>query len=307
MDRAGTAAFTALGLIWGSNFLFMKWASETISPGQITLLRVVFGLLPVVLYAAARGALRRTHLRYTHHFLVMSLLATSVYFFAFAAGTALLPSGIAGALSGAIPLFTALGATVLLRSEQPTPLRVIGVLVGFVGVLLVARPWDTATPVDTLGVLYMLLGSASVGLSFVYARRFLVDLAIPASALTTYQMGLALLALLVVTDLDGITAISGDTRASVALAGGLGLMGTGIAYILYYVVVDRLGAVTASSATYIPPVVALGIGWLLVDEPIEVLDGLGVLVILVGVVVLRLGAGSPAPTPPEPESEPEPS
>ncbi len=295
MDRAGTAAFTALGLIWGSNFLFMKWASETITAGQITLLRVLFGFLPVVVYAAARGALRRTHLRYTHHFLVMSLLATSIYFFAFAAGTSLLPSGIAGALSGAIPLFTALGATVLLRSERPTPLRVLGVLVGFSGVLVIARPWDTDSQIDPVGVLYMLLGAASVGLSFVYARRFLVDLRIPAAALTTYQMGLALLTLVLVTDLDGIGAITGDVRASVALVAGLGLLGTGMAYILYYVVVDRLGAVTASGATYIPPVVALGIGWLLVDEPIGVLDGVGVIVILLGVVVLRVRGGSPVP------------
>ena len=44
---------------------------------------------------------------------------------------------------------------------------------------------------------------------------------------------------------------------------GLGILGTGVAYVLYYFIVDHLGAVTASSATYIPPVVALGIGWLL--------------------------------------------
>jgi drug/metabolite transporter (DMT)-like permease len=54
MNRA-TTAFVALGLIWGSNFLFMKWASETITAGQITLLRVLFGFLPVLAYAAIRG------------------------------------------------------------------------------------------------------------------------------------------------------------------------------------------------------------------------------------------------------------
>jgi drug/metabolite transporter (DMT)-like permease len=109
MNRA-TTAFVALGLIWGSNFLFMKWASETITAGQITLLRVLFGFLPVLMYASVRGVFARHHLRYLHHFLVMSLIATSVYYFAFAAGTSLLPSGVAGALSGAIPLFSFLSA-----------------------------------------------------------------------------------------------------------------------------------------------------------------------------------------------------
>jgi drug/metabolite transporter (DMT)-like permease len=295
MNRA-TAAFVALGLIWGSNFIFMKWASETITAGQITLLRVVCGFLPVLVYAATRGTLDRHHVRHVHHFLVMSLLATSVYYFAFAAGTSLLPSGIAGALSGAIPLFSFLSAAILLRSEQVTARRLLGILIGFGGVLLIARPWATADAVDMSGVLYMLLGSASVGLSFVYAKKFLSDLDIPPVALTTYQIGLALLTLTIVTDLHGITAITGDRRAAIGLVVGLGILGTGVAYILYYFIVDHLGAVTASSATYIPPVVALAVGWLLVNEPLDIWDAVAVLLILTGVVVLRSRPPRPAPT-----------
>jgi drug/metabolite transporter (DMT)-like permease len=283
-----TAAFAALGLIWGSNFIFMKWASETLSASQITLLRVLFGFLPVLVYAIVRGAISRRHLRHAHHFAVMSLLATSVYYFAFAKGTSLLPSGIAGALSGAIPIVSFVAAAALLRSEPITALSALGVTLGFGGVLLIARPWSATGHIDRAGVVAMLVGSASVGLSFVYARRFLTGLAIPAAALTTYQMGIALVTLSVVTDYSGITAIRHDGRALVALIVGLGLLGTGLAYILYYLTVERLGAVVASSATYIPPVVALLIGWLLVDEPIDALDLCAMLLILTGVVLLRV-------------------
>ena len=289
MRNPATGAFAALGLIWGSNFIFMKWAAETISPGQIAVLRVLCGFLPIVAYAAARGVLRRDHVRHVHHFLAMSVLATSVYYFAYAAGTALLPSGIAGALSGAIPLFSFVAAVIFLREERITTNRLLGIVIGFAGVLLIARPWESTGGVDPVGVLYMLLGSLSVGLSFVYARKFLVGLSIPGAALTSYQMGLGLLTLAVVTDYDGITDIGQDVRALVALVLGLGLLGTGVAYILYYFIVDRLGAVTASSSTYLPPIVALAIGWLLVGEPLTLLDGAAVLLILVGVSVLRLG------------------
>ncbi len=287
MRNRATIAFVVLGLIWGSNFIFMKWASETITAGQVTLLRVLFGFVPVVLYAATRRSFAWRHVRYVHHFVVMSLLATSVYYYAFAAGTSLLPSGIAGALSGAIPLFAFLSAAIFLRSEQVTPRRLLGVVIGFAGVLLIARPWAATDAVDVTGVLYMLLGSASVGLSFVYAKKFLTGLDIAPAALTTYQIGLALLTLGIVTDLDGITLVADDARALLGLVVGLGILGTGVAYILYYYIVDRLGAVTASSATYIPPVVALAIGWLLVDEPLDGLDAVAVLLILTGVVVLR--------------------
>lgn len=106
--------------------------------------------------------------------------------------------------------------------------------------------------------------------------------------------------LALVTDLDGITALAHDRRALLALVVGLGLLGTGLAYVLYYFIVDGLGAVTASSATYIPPVVALLVGWLFVNEPLQPLDGLAVLLILVGVAVLRStasGAGGPSDPP----------
>jgi drug/metabolite transporter (DMT)-like permease len=300
MRRHGTSAdvvaltvFAALGLIWGSNFIFMKWTTEAVTPAQTTLLRVLFGFLPVLVFAAWRRTLRWWHARHALHFLVMSLLATSVYYFAFAAGTALLPSGIAGALSGAIPLFSFVGAALLLRDEPVRPLQLVGVLVGFAGVVLIAQPWNATGGVSIAGVAYMLLGAASVGLSFVYARRFVTRLRIPAAALTTYQMGFALVGLLVLTDLQGITAVAEDTRTLLGLVVGLGLLGTGLAFILYYVIVDRLGAVTASSATYIPPVVALAIGWLLVGERLDVLDGLAVALILGGVVVVR--AAKPTP------------
>ncbi len=251
---AAGVAFWSLGLIWGSNFLFMKWASETITPGQITFLRVLCGFLPILLFAAARNAMRWSHARHIHHFLVMSVLATSLYYFAFADGTSRLPSGIAGALSGAIPLFSFVAAAIFLRSEPIAGVKAVGVALGLVGVLLIARPWDTgAGSVDGRGVLAMVVGSLSVGLSFVYARRFLSPLAIAPEALTAYQIGLALITLTAVTDFDGITDIADDSRALWGMALGLGLAGTGVAYILYYFIVDKQGAVTASSATYIPP------------------------------------------------------
>lgn len=187
---------------------------------------MLFGFLPIVVYASVRGMLDRRHIRHLHHFVVMSFLATSVYYFVCAAA--------------------------LLRSERITALRTVGVLTGFAGVLLIARPWDTSGSVDRGGVGYMLLGSASIGLSFVYARRFLSDRSIEPAALTTYQIGAALLMLTAVTDYAGITAIEDDRRAFIGLVVGLGILGTGVAYILYYVIVARLGAVTASSATYIP-------------------------------------------------------
>ena len=284
------SAFALLGLIWGTNFIFMKWAAVWITPAQIVLLRILFGFLPILALATIRRSLEWSHLRYIHHFFMMALLATSIYYFAFAKGTALLPSGIAGMLSGAIPLFSFLTAFVFLRQEPINRYTLIGLVLGFAGVLLIARPWNSgASAVNVEGVLYMLGGSLSVGCSFVYARRFLVPKEISPLALTTYQIGLALVVTWLFTDLNGIGRIQEDHIALTGLVVGLGLSGTGLAYVLYYFIVQHLGALKAAGVTYIPPVVALFIGGLLVHEPLHNQDVIAMLLILCGVYALQTG------------------
>jgi drug/metabolite transporter (DMT)-like permease len=289
MKKAAYLAFALLGVIWGSNFIFMKWAVKDISPSQIVLLRVVFGFLPIFFYALAKRALSWEHIRYAHHFVVMSLLATAVYYFAFAKGTALLPSSIAGMLSGAIPLFTFICAWLFLSEERINLTKASGVALGFAGVLLIARPWSNSGGIDVLGVVYMIIGSLSVGCSFVYARKFITPLKLPAVALTTYQISIAMIILFLFTSLHGIGAVFSDTRAWIGLVFGLGLCGTGLAYVIYYYIVENLGAVAAAGVTYIPPVVALVIGVFLVGDVIQPLGYAAIVLILSGVAVLQYG------------------
>ena len=283
-------AFALLGVIWGTNFIFMKWAADLISPAQVVVLRILFGFLPIVVLAAWQGLLQRSHLRYVHHYLVMALLATALYYAAFAKGAAVLPSGIAGMLSGAIPLFSFLTAFVFLRQEPINRVMLAGLALGFAGVALIARPWSQGDlAVDAAGVMYMLGGSLSLGCSFVYARLFLVNKNISSLALATYQTGLALLVMCLFTDLDGIDRIQQDRGVLIGLVVGLGLSGTGLAYVLYYFIVQHLGALKAAGVTYIPPVVALLIGALLVGEPLYALDIIAMFLILGGVYVLQVG------------------
>lgn len=283
-------AFAALGLIWGTNFMFMKWASIELTASQIVFLRVLFGFLPLLAVALFSKALAWRHVRHVHHFLVMSLLATVIYYYAFAKGTGLLYSSVAGMLSGAIPLFSFLCAWVLLRQERPSVRMMAGIVCGFAGVLLIARPWSAhAAGVSLAGVGYMVAGSLSVGCSFVYARRFLSDLDLSPLALSTWQIGIALVLVGCVTDFHGMARVTGDTRALLGLIFGLGLTGTGIAYILYYFIIARLGAVAASSVTYIPPVVALVMGSWIAHEPIGLVEVLAMAAILGGVFLLQGG------------------
>ncbi len=285
------AVFVLLGLIWGSNFIYMKLAAELITPAQVTLLRVLFGFLPLALAAWFRGVIRRDQLRHLPHFAVMAVLATALYYFAFAKGVALLPSGVAGVLTGSIALVTFLCALVFLPGERGGPLAFVGLGLGLAGVILVARPWEAgAERLNPEGILWMLAGVVSFGLSFVYARRFLAPHRLPPLALAFWQAGLALLMLLAVTDLSGIGRIARDGHAALGLVLGLGILGTGIAFLIYYYLLQELGAVAASGSTYLPPVVALGIGWM-TGERVGLPEIAAIALILLGVVVLQAGQG----------------
>lgn len=288
MNSKTAAAFAFLGIIWGTNFIFMRQASEWISPVQIVFLRVLCGFVPIAVMAWMQKAVRREHLKYTGHFLVMALLATVIYYWAFASGTSLLLSGVSGVLSGAIPLFSFIVAAIFLQQEKITVLRLCGLMLGFAGVILIAKPWQVSgESISLAGVGYMILGSLSVGVSFVYAKKFLADKQIAPLALTTYQIGLALVILACITPFTGITAIAQDSTASLGLIIGLGLLGTGVAYLTYYYLILNLGAVVASSVTYIPPVVALIVGFLAANEQLGVTEILSMVLIMSGVFLLQ--------------------
>jgi drug/metabolite transporter (DMT)-like permease len=293
MNKSSGFAFALLGLIWGSNFVFAKWATALIDPAQVVFLRVLFGFLPILAFALYRRALRTSDLRHWPHFVVMAILATVISYYTYAKGAAVLPSSVAGMLSGAIPLFTFVLAALFLKQEPVTFRKIVGVGLGFLGVLLVAHPWTTgADQLDLRGVSCMILGSLSIGASFVYAKRFMAHLNIAPLALSTYQVGTALVVLAAVTPFADISNIAQNTLALSGLVLGLGLIGTGIAYVLYFYIFQRMGAVQASTVTYVTPVVALLIGCLFSGEPIHAMDLIAMASILGGVYATQTSGSS---------------
>lgn len=141
----------------------------------------------------------------------------------------------------------------------------------------------------------MLAGTLSVGASFVYARRFLSPLKLPPLALATWQTGLAVLTLALLTDFGGITAIATNTNAMWGAIIGLGALGTGGAFLIYYFIIDRLGPVRAAGSTYIAPVVAVIIG-AAIGEAVTGIEVLALALILGGVVLIQTGKQNPLPT-----------
>jgi drug/metabolite transporter (DMT)-like permease len=282
-------AFVLLGLFWGSNFIYMKMATQYITASQITLLRILFGFLPLLAFALQKRVLTRSQFHCIGHFAVMAVVATAYYYYAIVKGTALLPSGVAGILGGSIAIFTTIATLLFLRSEKLNGMMAGGVLLGFCGIALIARPWEVlGRTIDIYGVLWMLSATSILGVSYVYVRRFLAPYNLPPLALATWQTGLALIVLLFLTDTTGIQNILQDWHATAGVVVGLGVLGTGTAFLLYYYLLQELGAVAASGATYVTPIVALSISWI-VGEPVGILEIGAVSLVIASIAMLQIG------------------
>lgn len=162
------------------------------------------------------------------------------------------------------------------------------VLVGFAGIVLIAQPWKgTDRTIDITGVLWMLAAMTILGVSYVYVRRFLSPYNLPPLALATWQTGLALVVLLLVADRMGTSNILQNWHAAAGVTIGLGVLRTGMAFLIYYYLLQELGAVAASGATYITPNVALLMGWA-TGEKVGLLEFAAILV-LASVAMLQIG------------------
>jgi drug/metabolite transporter (DMT)-like permease len=218
------------------------------------------------------------------HLTVMAVVANIAPYFLFGWGIERVASGLAGVLNATTPLFT-LAFVLTTRSERLSAVRVSGLLLGFVGVVILAAPWRTTTLGGLLpGVGACLLGSACYAASYVYARRFLTGRGFSSLVLSTGQIaaGAALLVLATPIVARSPMTLTPSVTASLLV---LGILGTGVAYVLNYRLIADEGAVAASTVTYLVPVVAVVLGALILDEPLTWHLLVGGVIILVGVAV----------------------
>ena len=284
--RSWLLPYLGAALIWGCSFLFIKLGLEALSPIHVAFGRQALGALTLLLLAAAtRVRLPRGRATWGHLF-VVAILLNSVPSTLFAFGETHVSSVVAGIINAVTPLATILAAFVAFPSERPTAGKIAGILVGFAGILVVVGIWNGVGSSEALGVLACLGAVACYGIGFPYIRRNLAPRGERPLALAAGQIACATVQLLPFALLDG----SPIGRLTPQVVGGmlaLGMLGTGIAYVWNFVVIDRAGATTASTVTYLTPLVAIAVGALLLGEPVTPNEPLGGLVVLLGVALAQ--------------------
>ncbi|RSN45679.1 EamA family transporter [Streptomyces sp. WAC 04229] len=291
--------FGVLSLVWGFSFLFMKVGTEGFAPFQVTLGRLAFGTAVV----AAAMAVKRERLprgAWTWvHLTVAGFLLNALPFSLFAFSELTIPSSLAGICNATSPLWGMALSLVALSEDRPTRRRVAGLGIGFLGVLTVLGVWQGFDGLDVTGTALALLASLSYPVGWIYVRRTLAGSSHSHLSLTGAQLGLATLQLTVVTPL--FTSLpTGFPVLPVLSVAALGVLGTGLAFLIQYDLVAEVGPTTAQMVTYFTPVIATAAGVALLGESLSWSTPVGAVVVLAGAALTRSrprAAGPPSPAP----------
>ncbi|MDF3291698.1 DMT family transporter [Streptomyces silvisoli] len=278
--------FLALALIWGFSFLFIKVATEAFAPLQVTLGRMVFGTAVLVtVLAVKRQRLPRAG-RVWGHLLVAAFLLNALPFSLFAYAELTIPSTLAGICNATTPLFSMLLSVVALAEDRPTRRRLAGVGLGFAGVLTVLGAWQGFSGQDPLGTSLALIASASYAVGWIYVRRTLANTGESSLSLSAGQLALGTLQLAVVTPLF-TSPPSSFPIASVLSVVALGALGTGLAFLVQYGLVQEAGPTIATMVTYLVPVVATTAGVFLLGEHLTWNEPVGAVIVLMGAALTQ--------------------
>lgn len=263
-----------IALIWGSSFVFMAIGLDAFRPGVITLARVSLGALTLALIPRARAAIDKEDRRRVFG---LGIVWIGIPLTIFPIAQQWIDSSVAGMLNGAVPITSAAWATLLLR-RLPGWRQLLGIGVGLVGVLAISAPELVDSSATALGSTLVIVAVVLYGLS--------TNVAVPLQQKYGSLPILfnAQLAALIVVVPFGLSQIPGSTWAwSSALAMvPLGVLGTGLAFVLMTNLVGRVGGPRGSISIYFVPVVAIILGFAVRGDNIEPAAIAGTVLVLLG-------------------------
>ena len=267
----------ALGAIWGASYLLIKIGLRGFSPAMVAFLRVALAALVLVALAARRRALGgfRSQLGWV---VLISLAQVAGPFVLIAAGEQSISSSLAGILVSSAPLFTAVLAIWFDHEERAEGLRLVGIVLGVIGVALLLGVDLSGSGDALLGGLAVLLSGLGYAIGGLLAKHKLASR--PPIGVAAWVLGAATVLLLPGAALGAPSSDPG--LGPVAAVATLGVLGTGIAFAIFYELIATVGPSRTFIVTYLAPAFAVVYGVTLLDETVTVATIGGLALILTG-------------------------
>ena len=284
MDRQTWLLLILLSVLWGASFFFGGVALRELPPMTVAAVRVALAAALLFPLFKIRGGTLPTSLADWMPFFVMGLLNNVIPFSLVLVGQLRISSGLASVLNATTPLFTVL-VMASFGDERLIARRIVGVVIGIVGVIVLREPGIVRSDSETIGMLLCLGGALSYGFSGLWGRRKFSGVApLTSSTCQLICSSVAMAVIAAAVDQPWQLPMPGATTWAALI--GLAALSTSLAYVVFYRVLARSGATNVMLVTLLIPVTAILLGVLVLGEPLTAREIAGALVIASALLVI---------------------
>jgi drug/metabolite transporter (DMT)-like permease len=282
-------AFWMLGLIWGSSFMLIRLGVQELRPIEVVFARTAIAAVGMALVIAVRRVRVPTDWPTLRGLIILGIGNVVVPFTLITWGEQTVESGTAAVLQSTAALFALVVAHFTFADERMTRRKVIGLVTGFIGVMVLFSRGGDILAGNLAGQLAIVVASLFYGIFTSYSRRLIQGdvqpIVVAGSTLLTAAVVTAPFALLSET---GFTPLDTLTPLTIGATAVLGLLNTFVAYLFFYYIVRELGASRAAMVTYVVPLVGVVLGAVFLHEEIGLSLLLGAALIIAGIGIANL-------------------
>ena len=294
--KSSTALFITVSVLFGGNYMWAHFALQSFSALEVAWGRTVLAAatLAIVLLVTKDHYPRGKEIWIKLN--IAAILFNTVSFVGMATAVSRISTVQVSIWNALVPLVTLGFVLVFIPEENPTWRRVTGLSMGFLGALFIAHPWSGLGDFDAIGTGAIMVGTTSYAAGLVYARRNFVNVKDTPTSIAAGQMLCASIHFTLILPWFVTITTDASTISLISLL-ILGVVGTGITYIMIQTLIKQSGAGVASDTTYVILFVAIMLGIVVLGEAINVWQIIGSALILVGLVIINTKERTPAVTP----------
>ena len=294
--KSHTALFITVSVLFGGNYMWAHFALQSFSALEVAWGRTVLAAatLAIVLLVTKDHYPRGKEIWIKLN--IAAILFNTVSFVGMATAVSRITTVQVSIWNALVPLVTLGFVLVFIPEENPTWRRVIGLSMGFLGALFIAHPWSGLGDFDAFGTLAIMVGTTSYAAGLVYARRNFVNAKDTPTSIAAGQMLCASIHFTLILPWFVTITTDASTISLISLL-ILGVVGTGITYIMIQTLIKQSGAGVASDTTYVILFVAIMLGIIVLGEAINIWQIIGSALILIGLVIINTKEKTPAVTP----------
>ncbi len=294
--KSHTALFITVSVLFGGNYMWANFALQSFTALEVAWGRTVLAAatLAIVLLVTKDHYPRGKEIWIKLN--IAAILFNTVSFVGMATAVSRISTVQVSIWNALVPLVTLGFVLVFIPEENPTWRRVTGLSMGFLGALFIAHPWTGLGDFDAIGTGAIMVGTTSYAAGLVYARRNFVNVKDTPTSIAAGQMLCASIHFTLILPWFVTITTDASTISLISLL-ILGVVGTGITYIMIQTLIKQSGAGVASDTTYVILFVAIMLGIIVLGEAINIWQIIGSLLILVGLVIINSKERTPAVTP----------